>query len=143
MRASTLESEAVCAGTDLASADARWLMNRSKDDLLLERITRSLEGIEMLAAMWIEKEVPAGEIWVGEGPDRDLSRRPWRLSESERSRSIEKPMAPDRVRHIEERLDRLASGLTALEARVHEEHECSRRGGFGNESHKFGNESHK
>ena len=96
-------------------------MNRSKDDLLLEQITRSLEGIEMLAAMWIEKSVPAGEIWVGEGPDRDLSRRPWRPSESERSRPIEEPIAPDRIRHIEERLDRLASDVAALEARVHEE----------------------
>jgi hypothetical protein len=96
-------------------------MNGSKDDLLLEQITRSLEGIEMLAAMWIEKSVPAGEIWVGEGPDQDLSRRPWRPSESERSRPIEEPIAPDRIRHIEERLDRLASDLAALEARVHEE----------------------
>ena len=100
-------------------------MNRSKDDLLLERITRSLEGIEMLAAMWIEKSVPAGEIWVGEGPDRDLSKRPWRPSET-RSRSIEEALEPSasmdhRIQHIEERLNHLASDLAALEARVHEE----------------------
>lgn len=75
----------------------------------------------MLAAMWIEKSVPAGEIWVGEGPDQDLSRRPWRPSESERPRPIEEPIALDRIQHVEERLDRLASDVAALEARVHEE----------------------
>ena len=100
-------------------------MNLSKQDLLPERLTRSLEGIEMLAAMWIEKSVPAGEIWVGEGPDQDLLRRPWRPSEP-RSKSIVESSEPSasmdhRIQHIEERLDRLASDLATLEARVHEE----------------------
>jgi hypothetical protein len=100
-------------------------MNPSKEDLTLERLARSLEGIEMLAAMWIEKAVPAGEIWVGEGPDRDLTRRPWRFLET-RPQSMEEALEPSapldrRLRHIEERLSRLATDLAALEARVHEE----------------------
>lgn len=96
-------------------------MNQSKKDFFTERAAKALEGIEMLIAMWIEKSVPAGELWVGEGPDQDLSRRPWRSSEFEPSRPIEEAVAPDRIRHIEDRLDRLASDLAALEARVHEE----------------------
>jgi hypothetical protein len=96
-------------------------MKESKDDVLLERITRSLEGLEMLAAMWIEKSVPAGEIWVGEGPDRDVSRRPWR-PDARPTGAGAVPLALDqRVRHIEERLDRLASDIASLAGRVHEE----------------------
>ena len=96
-------------------------MDKPKQDLFTERAAEALEGIEMLIAMWIEKSVPAGELWVGEGPDRDLSRRPWRSSDFEPSRSIGQAVAPDRIRHVEDRLDRLASDLAALEARVHEE----------------------
>jgi len=96
-------------------------MDESKKDLFTERAANALEGIEMLIAMWIEKSVPAGELWVGEGPDRDLSRRPWRSSDFGPSRPIGQAVAPDRIRHIEDRLDRLASDLAALEARVHEE----------------------
>ena len=100
-------------------------MDQSKEEMFTERAARAVEGIEMLIAMWIEKSVPAGELWVGEGPDRDLSRRPWRDSERERSRPIRAAVPSEsmdrRVRHIEERLDRLASDLAALEARVHEE----------------------
>jgi hypothetical protein len=96
-------------------------MDESKKDLFTERAAKAVEGIEMLIAMWIEKSVPAGELWVGEGPDRELSRRPWRSSELELSRPIEGAVAPDRIRHIEDRLDHLASDLAALEARVHEE----------------------
>jgi len=100
-------------------------MNQSKKDLFTERAARALEGIEMLLAMWIEKSVPAGEIWVGEGPDRELSSKPWRPSDSTPSRPLEKTQEPsrigDRIEHIEERLNRLASDLATLEARVHEE----------------------
>jgi len=103
----------------------RWVMDQSKEEMFTERAAGAVEGIEMLIAMWIEKSVPAGELWVGEGPDRDLSRRPWRDSERERSRPIRAAVPSEsmdrRVRHIEERLDRLASDLAALEARVHEE----------------------
>ncbi|HEX9723872.1 MAG TPA: hypothetical protein VGC53_06275 [Vicinamibacteria bacterium] len=49
-----------------------------QDKVLLERITLSLEGIETLLAMWLEKTAPAGEFWVGEGPDENLARKPWR-----------------------------------------------------------------
>jgi hypothetical protein len=96
-------------------------MDESKKDLFTERAASALEGIEMLIAMWIEKSVPAGELWVGEGPDRDLSRRPWRTSDFAPSRAAGTGFAPDRIRHIEDRLDRLASELATLEARVHEE----------------------
>ncbi len=96
-------------------------MDESKKDLFTERAANALEGIEMLIAMWIEKSVPAGELWVGEGPDRDLSRRPWRTSDFGPSRTTGQGVAPDRIRHIEDRLDRLASELATLEARVHEE----------------------
>jgi hypothetical protein len=98
-------------------------MDQSKQEVFTERAAQAAEGIEMLIAMWIEKSVPAGELWVGEGPDRDLSRRPWRDSES--SRAIEAVALSEsldrRIRHIEERLDHLATDLAALEARVHEE----------------------
>jgi hypothetical protein len=96
-------------------------MDESKKDLFTERAANALEGIEMLIAMWIEKSVPAGELWVGEGPDRDLSRRPWRSSDFEPSKPLGKAIGTERIRHIEDRLDRLASDLAALEARVHEE----------------------
>jgi hypothetical protein len=97
-------------------------MKESKDDLLMERITRSLEGLEMLAAMWIEKAVPAGEIWVGEGPDRDLARRPWRPEGRPTGAGAPLPGSLEhRLGHIEERLDRLASDIANLEGRVHEE----------------------
>lgn len=49
-----------------------------QDKVLLERIALSLEGIETLLAMWLEKTAPAGEFWVGEGPDESLARKPWR-----------------------------------------------------------------
>jgi len=96
-------------------------MDQSKEDMFTERAAEALEGIEMLFAMWIEKSVPAGELWVGEGPDRDLSRRPWRSSDFEPSRPIGRAVATDRIRHIEDRLERLAGDLAALEARVHED----------------------
>lgn len=97
-------------------------MKETKDDLLMERITRSLEGLEMLAAMWIEKSVPAGEIWVGEGPDQDLSRRPWRPeARSTGAGAALRGTLDQRLRHIEERLDRMASDVANLEGRVHEE----------------------
>ena len=51
------------------------------DKVTLDRIAQSLEGIEMLLAMWMEKSSPAGGIWVGEGPDRTLVRKPWRPEE--------------------------------------------------------------
>ncbi|HXV62020.1 MAG TPA: hypothetical protein VEK15_15080 [Vicinamibacteria bacterium] len=46
---------------------------------LLKRLVESCEGIEMLLAMWIERSVPAGEIWVEEGPEPSTSKRPWRV----------------------------------------------------------------
>ena len=52
-----------------------------EDKMRVERIAQSLEGIEMLLAMWIEKSVPAAEIWIGEGPDRRLLQKPWRAGE--------------------------------------------------------------
>jgi hypothetical protein len=95
-------------------------MDRTKEEeALLERAALALEGVEMLIAMWLEKTVPAGEIWVGEGPDRDLSRRPWRLAETVISRPA--GALDSRIRHIEERMDRLNSDLVTLAARVHEE----------------------
>ncbi len=96
-------------------------MDEQKKDLFTERAANALEGIEMLIAMWIEKSVPAGELWVGEGPDRDLSRRPWRTSDFGPSRATGLEVAPDRIRHIEERLDSVAIQLATLESRVHEE----------------------
>ncbi len=52
-----------------------------EERVLLERIARSLEGIEMLIAMWLERSSPAGEFWVVEGPDRTLLKKPWRIEE--------------------------------------------------------------
>jgi len=52
-----------------------------EDKMKVERIAQSLEGIEMLLAMWIEKAAPAAEIWIGEGPDRTLLQKPWRAKE--------------------------------------------------------------
>jgi hypothetical protein len=49
-----------------------------EDKEKLARIAQSLEGIEMLLAMWLEKSMPAAELWVREGPDTTLIRRPWR-----------------------------------------------------------------
>ncbi len=95
-------------------------MDEQKKDLFTERAANALEGIEMLIAMWIEKSVPAGELWVGEGPDQDLSRRPWRSSDFE-PRTVGKTVGTERIRHIEDRLEHLASQLATLEARVHEE----------------------
>jgi hypothetical protein len=99
-------------------------MNKSEDSFT-ERAARALEGIEMLIAMAIEKSVPGAELWVGESPDMELSRRAWRALETTASKPSEK--TPDlsgidhRLQHIEERLSRLASELATLEARVHEE----------------------
>jgi hypothetical protein len=45
---------------------------------LLKRLTEACEGIEVLLAMWLEHSIPAGEIWVEEGPDRSLAKRLWR-----------------------------------------------------------------
>lgn len=47
---------------------------------ILERVARSLEGIEVLLAMWLERSLPAGEIWVQEGPEGSLAKKPWRVS---------------------------------------------------------------
>jgi hypothetical protein len=56
-------------------------MALSQDDReIFERMARSLEGIEVLLAMWLERSIPAGEIWVEEGPGRDLAKKPWRIS---------------------------------------------------------------
>lgn len=99
-------------------------MNKS-EDAFTERAAKALEGIELLLAMWIEKSVPGAELWVGESPDRELSRRAWRTLETTGSKSFEKVPEPSgidhRLQHIEERLSRLASDLASLEARVHEE----------------------
>lgn len=46
---------------------------------LLKRLAESCEGIEVLLAMWLEHTIPAGEIWVDEGPDRSMSKRLWRV----------------------------------------------------------------
>lgn len=100
-------------------------MNQSDKETFTERTAKALEGIEMLLAMVIEKSVPGAELWVGESPDKELSRRAWRDSETTASKPFEK--APEaysidhRLQHIEERLNRLATSLAALEARVHEE----------------------
>lgn len=99
----------------------RWVMDKSQQELFTERAAKAVEGIEMLIAMWIEKSVPAGELWVGEGPDRDLSRRPWRDSERPIEGALPSESMDRRIRHIEERLDHLATDLAVLEARVHEE----------------------
>lgn len=100
-------------------------MNQTEKELFTERAARALEGIEMLLAMWIEKSVPGAELWVGESPDMDLSRRAWRDRETTARKPFEKAPEPSaidrRLQHIEERLNRLASGLAELEARVHEE----------------------
>lgn len=50
----------------------------AQDRELLKRLVESCEGIEMLLAMWLEHSVPAGEIWVEEGPERSTAKRPWR-----------------------------------------------------------------
>lgn len=100
-------------------------MNQSEKDSFTERTAKALEGIEMLLAMVIEKSVPGAELWVAENPDKELSRRAWRDSETMASRLFGKAPAPSsidrRLQHIEERLNVLASALAALEARVHEE----------------------
>lgn len=51
----------------------------SEDRAALEKIADSLEGIEILLAMWVEHSLPAGEIWVEEGPDRSMAKKPWRV----------------------------------------------------------------
>lgn len=93
-------------------------MELSTQDFSQERAARALEGIELLLAMWMEKSVPAGEIWLGEGPDRDVSRRPWRLGEPERGADLER-----RIERMEETLQRLTRGVNELETRIHEETE--------------------
>lgn len=50
----------------------------AEDRELLKRLTESCEGIEILFAMWLEHSLPTGEIWVEEGPDPSMSKRPWR-----------------------------------------------------------------
>ena len=95
-------------------------MRETEKELFAERAAKALEGIEMLLAMWIEKTVPGAELWVGENPDTELAGRAWRDGESPRGRPL--GTEPEsRLRHIEERLDRLASDLANLEGRVHEE----------------------
>ena len=47
---------------------------------LLKRLAESCEGIEILLAMWLERSMPAGEIWVEEGPNRFVAKRPWRVT---------------------------------------------------------------
>jgi hypothetical protein len=100
-------------------------MNQREKDLFTERAAKALEGIEMLLAMWIEKSVEGAELWVGESPDMELSRRAWRELETTASKPFEKTPEPPaidrRLQHIEERLSRLESDLAVLEARVHEE----------------------
>jgi hypothetical protein len=95
-------------------------MKETEKESFAERSAKALEGIEMLLAMWIEKTVPGAELWVGENPDRELAGRAWRDPEPTRARPAQST-AEARLRHIEERLDRLAGSLTALESRVHEE----------------------
>jgi len=52
----------------------------AEDREVLERMAKSLEGIEVLLAMWLERSLPAAEIWVEEGPGSSLAKRPWRVS---------------------------------------------------------------
>ena len=52
----------------------------AEDRELLKRLAESCEGIEMLLASWLEHSIPAGEIWVEEGPDRSMSKRLWRTT---------------------------------------------------------------
>jgi hypothetical protein len=51
-----------------------------EDREVLDRLVRSVEGIEVLLAMWLERSLPAGEIWVEEGPGKEMAKKPWRLS---------------------------------------------------------------
>ena len=99
-------------------------MKQSKDDFN-ERAAKALEGIEMLLAMWIAKSVPAAELWVGEAPEPELSRRAWRPPDGIPSKPTgmqqEPPAIDRRLQHVEERLNHLAAELATLEARVHEE----------------------
>jgi hypothetical protein len=100
-------------------------MKPSNKDSFTERAAKALEGIEMLLAMWIQKSVPAAELWVGEAPEPELTRRAWRPAEGtpkRRFKQVGEPAAVEtRLEHIEERLNRLASELATLETRVHEE----------------------
>ena len=50
----------------------------TEDRELLKRLAESCEGIEVLFAMWLEHSLPAGEIWVEEGPGQSMTKRPWR-----------------------------------------------------------------
>jgi hypothetical protein len=99
-------------------------MTRANQDAFTERAAKALEGIEMLIAMWIEKSVPAAELWVGEEPDAELARKAWRAIDGE-ARPFEgghEPSALDRrLQLVEEGLNRLSTELKTLEARVHEE----------------------
>jgi hypothetical protein len=100
-------------------------MERANQEAFTERAAKALEGIEMLIAMWIEKSVPAAELWVGEEPDAELARKAWRPKDGAAAKSSESGADPSgierRLQHIEERLGRLATDLKDLEARVHEE----------------------
>jgi hypothetical protein len=100
-------------------------MKQSKNDSFTERAAKALEGIEMLLAMWIAKSVPAAELWVGEAPEPELTRRAWRPSEEIPLKPTERMLEPagveKRLSHVEERLNHLAAELATLEARVHEE----------------------
>jgi hypothetical protein len=100
------------------------IMKRANQDAFTERAAKALEGIEMLIAMWIEKSVPAAELWVGEEPDAELARQAWRPRDGQ-SRPLaggdEAPAVDRRLQLIEERLNHLSTELKTLEARVHEE----------------------
>jgi hypothetical protein len=95
-------------------------MKEPEKELFTERAAKALEGIEMLLAMWIEKTVPGAELWVSENPDTELAGRAWRESKPT-AKFLESPGIEQRLHHVEERLNRLASELAVLEARVHEE----------------------
>jgi hypothetical protein len=100
-------------------------MERANQEAFTERAAKALEGIEMLIAMWIEKSVPAAELWVGEEPDAELARKAWRPRDGAAAKSLEIGQEPSEIeawlQDLEERLGRLAADLRALEARVHEE----------------------
>jgi hypothetical protein len=89
-------------------------MKQANQDAFTERAAKALEGIEMLIAMWIEKSVPAAELWVGEEPDAEGESRPF--GDGHEPSAIE-----HRLQLVEERLSRLSAELKTLEARAHEE----------------------
>lgn len=72
--------ERVCVSRRLRdNQGGRERSMEAEERKLLKRLVESCEGIEMLLAMWIERSVPAGEIWVEEGPEPSTSKRPWRV----------------------------------------------------------------